>query len=114
MKVNPRLTLNLGLRWEYDQWPHHIRGRLSGFDMITGQFFWASTNPVTGQPPNVRPQIADPRYADFAPRIGFAYRLTDRTTVRSSYGIFYNSNFSWEWSDPGAAGPFRSQTICQV
>ena len=106
MKVNPRLTLNLGLRWEYDQWPHHIRGRLSGFDMITGQFFWASTNPVTGQPPNVRPQIADPRYADFAPRIGFAYRLTDRTTVRSSYGIFYNSNFSWEWSDSRGGWPF--------
>jgi len=106
IKVGSRLTLNLGLRWEYDQWPHHIRGRLAGFDTITGQFFWASTNPVTGQAPNVRPQIADPRYANFAPRIGFAYRLTNKTTIRSAYGIFYNSNFSWEWSDSRGNWPF--------
>jgi hypothetical protein len=105
-KVNSKLTLNLGLRWEYDQWPHHRRGRLSGFDTITGQLFWTSTNPITGQPPNVRPQIADPRYRNFAPRIGFAYRVTPRTTLRSSYGIFYNSNFSWEWSDSRGGWPF--------
>lgn len=106
IKVNNRLTLNLGIRWEYDQWPHHIRGRLSGFDTITGQFFWASTNPVTGQPANVRPQISDPRYKNFAPRVGFAYRLGSRTTIRSAYGIFYNSNFSWEWSDSRGGWPF--------
>ena len=105
-KVNSRLTVNLGLRWEYDQWPHHIRGRLAGFDTITGQFFWASTNPVTGQPANVRPEVADPRYKNFAPRVGFAYRLANRTTIRSSYGIFYNSNFSWEWSDSRGNWPF--------
>lgn len=106
IKTTSRLTLNLGIRWEYDQWPHHIRGRLSGFDTITGQFFWASTNPVTGQPANVRPQIADPRYRNFAPRVGFAYRIGERTTIRSAYGIFYNSNFSWEWSDSRGGWPF--------
>jgi hypothetical protein len=106
IKATSRLTLNLGLRWEYDQWPHHIRGRLSGFDTLTGQFFWASTNPVNGQPANVRPQIADPRYRNFAPRVGLAYRLTDKTTIRSAYGIFYNSNFSWEWSDSRGGWPF--------
>lgn len=106
IKVNPRLVVNLGMRWEYDQWPHHIRGRLSGFDTLTGQTFWASTNPITGQPANVRPQIADPRYKNFAPRVGFAYRLTNKTTLRSAYGIFYNSNFSWEWSDSRGGWPF--------
>ncbi|HEX4773890.1 MAG TPA: TonB-dependent receptor [Bryobacteraceae bacterium] len=105
-KVSPKLTLNLGLRWEYDQWPHHQRGRLSGFDTLTGQFFWASTNPITGQGANVRPQIADPRYSNFAPRVGFAYLVAPNTTIRSSYGIFYNSNFSWEWSDSRGGWPF--------
>jgi len=106
VKVTDKLTLNLGLRWEYNQWPHHIRGRLSGFDTLTSQLFWASTNPVTGQGPNVRPQIADPRYRNFAPRIGFAYRLTNKTVIRSAFGIFYNSNFSWEWSDSRGGWPF--------
>ena len=105
-KVTDKLTLNLGLRWEYNQWPHHIRGRLSGFDMLTGQFFWTSTNPVTNQPPNVRPEIADPRYRNFAPRIGLAYRLTNKTVIRSAYGIFFNSNFSWEWSDSRGGWPY--------
>lgn len=106
IKVSEKLTLNLGLRWEYNQWPHHIRGRLSGFDTLTGQFFWTSTNPVTGQPPNVRPEIADPRYRNFAPRIGFAYRIGNKTVIRSAFGIFYNSNFSWEWSDSRGGWPF--------
>ena len=106
IKPTSRMTLNLGIRYEYNQWPHHIRGRLSGFDMLTGQFFWASTNPVTGQPANVRPEIADPRYRNLAPRIGVAYRITNRTVIRSAYGIFYNSNFSWEWSDSRGGWPF--------
>jgi hypothetical protein len=105
-KVSPKLTLNLGLRWEYDQWPHHRRGRLSGFDTLTGQFFWASTNPITGQGANVRPQIADPRYSNFAPRFGFAYRVAPNTTLRGAYGIYYNSNYSWEWSDSRGGWPF--------
>lgn len=106
IKVNSKLTVNLGIRYEYNQWPHHIRGRLSGFDTITGQFFWTTTNPVTGQPPNVRPEIADPRYRNLAPRVGLAYRLNEKTVIRSAYGIFYNSNFSWEWSDSRGGWPF--------
>lgn len=106
IKVSSRLTVNVGLRWEYNQWPHHIRGRLSGFDTLTSQLFWTSTNPVTGQGPNVRPQIADPRYRNFAPRIGFAYRVNDKTVIRSAFGIFYNSNFSWEWSDSRGGWPY--------
>ena len=105
-RASRRLTLNLGLRYEYNQWPHHIRGRLSGFDTLTGRFMWASTNPITGEPANVRREIADPRYRNFAPRIGFAYRLADKTSLRSSYGIFYNSNFSWEWSTSRGGWPF--------
>src|SRR5712692_264957 len=106
IKVTQKLTVNAGIRYEYNQWPHQIRGRLSGFDTLTGKFFWTSRNPVTGEPPNVRPEIADPRYRNLAPRFGFAYRLTNKTSIRSAYGIFYNSNFSWEWSDSRGGWPF--------
>src|SRR5207247_5752280 len=53
-----------------------------------------------------RPEIADPRYRNFAPRIGLAYRLTNKTVIRSAYGIFFNSNFSWEWSDSRGGWPY--------
>ena len=50
--------------------------------------------------------MADPRYKNFAPRIGLAYRITPNTTLRSSYGIFYNSNYSWEWSSSRGGWPY--------
>src|SRR4051794_5085452 len=98
IKVTSKLTLNLGLRYEYNQWPHHRRGRMGGFDMGTGQFYWVSTNPITGEPANAIPTIAEPKRKNFAPRVGLAYRLTPKVVLRGAYGIFYNSNFGWEWS----------------
>ena len=105
-KVNSKLTLNLGLRWEYNAWPHHRRGRMGGFDMTTGEFYWTGVNPITGEQPNIQPTIADPKYLNFAPRIGFAYRIFPRTVIRSAYGIFYNSNFGWEWSTGRGNWPY--------
>src|SRR5581483_8580056 len=105
-RVTPKLTLNLGLRYEYNEWPHHIRGRMGGFDMTTGQFYWTSTNPITGQPANARPTIAAPDLNNWAPRIGFAYRLRPQTVVRGAYGIFYNSNLGWEWSTGRGNWPY--------
>ena len=79
---------------------------MGGFDMTKGQFYWTATNPITGQPANADPQIAPPQYRNFAPRVGLAYRLTDRTVIRGAYGIFYNSNFGWEWSTGRGNWPF--------
>jgi len=106
IKVNSKLTVNLGLRWEYNAWPHHRRGRMGGFDDIAGQFYWTGKNPITGAAPNVRETITDPEYRNFAPRVGFAYRIMPRTVIRSAYGIFYNSNFGWEWSTGRGNWPF--------
>lgn len=105
-RVNSRLTVNLGLRYEYNEWPHHRRGRMGGYDLTSGVYYWTGTNPITGQPPNIRNTIAEPQYLNFAPRIGFAYRATDRTVIRSAYGIFYNSNFGWEWSTGRGNWPY--------
>jgi len=105
-KVNSKLTLNLGLRWEYNAWPHHRRGRMGGFDLTAGKFYWTGVNPITGEQPNIQPTIADPKYLNFAPRIGLAYRIFPRTVIRSAYGIFYNSNFGWEWSTGRGNWPY--------
>jgi hypothetical protein len=105
-KVSDKLTVNLGVRWEYNAWPHHRRGRMGGFDMDRGSFYWTARNPITGEAANAPRTITDPEYLNFAPRVGFAYRLMPRTVIRSAYGIFYNSNFGWEWSTGRGNWPF--------
>jgi hypothetical protein len=67
---------------------------------------WASTNPITGEPANVPRTLVDPDRNNFAPRFGFAYLLTPKTTVRGGYGIFYNSNFTWETSSARGNWPY--------
>lgn len=111
-KVTPRLTLNLGLRYELDLPPYDTRGRLATFDptlyrarplsntLATGLIaplagFVEAENVVRDSPdiPNVDKRVLnsiDPN--NFAPRIGFAYTPLDsgRMVVRGGYGIFYS------------------------
>ena len=95
-KLSPRLTINLGLRYDYLGWPYSRDNTLGSFDLSNGQYLWDGTNPVTGAGPNVRRGVVNPDYNNFAPRVGFAYRIGDKTTIRSGYGIFYSGNYLWE------------------
>ncbi|MFN7995603.1 MAG: TonB-dependent receptor [Bryobacteraceae bacterium] len=105
-KITPKLTVNLGLRYDYLGWPVHRDNKLGSFDLATGKFIWDGTNPIDGAPANVRRGIVNPRYNNFAPRLGWAYRLNDKTTVRSGYGLFYNGNYLWEAQGTRGNYPF--------
>lgn len=96
IKLAPRLTMNIGLRYEYNQLPYEKHGRMSNFDLRNGNILFASRNPITGEPPNVRRSIVDPDWNNFAPRFGLAIAVTRKTVVRTGYGVFYNSNFMQE------------------
>jgi outer membrane receptor protein involved in Fe transport len=96
IKVNSKLTVNVGLRYDYTQWPRHRDNKLGSFDLETGKYLWAATNPITGEAPNTFPTVIHPDRNNFAPRAGFAYLLNNKTTVRAGYGWFYNTNFLWE------------------
>ena len=83
-QVTRKLTLDLGLRWEF--WPPATPGRDAGFSN-----FDASNNSlviagVGGNPSNLGRET---RYTLFAPRFGLAYRLSPKTVIRSGYGISY-------------------------
>jgi len=95
--VVPRLLLNVGLRYEYNQPPVEDHNRFSVPDLSAAsvtctpvpdcQFIRAGTNGV--------PRATyTPTLTDFAPRIGVAWRpmRTERWVVRSAYGIFYDAS----------------------
>ena len=83
-RVNKRLTLNLGLRYDLYTWPTEINNRMANFDVATGAILLAGQNGVS------KSTLTNPKH-DFAPRIGFAYDLRgdQKSVIRGGYGIFY-------------------------
>ncbi len=85
-RVLQNLTLNVGLRWEYDG-PFYLKyNNYSNYDPTTGQLVIAAQNGVS-RSANVRPY-----YRSYAPRFGFAYAIPDHESivVRGGYGVFYD------------------------
>ncbi|MGC2299890.1 MAG: TonB-dependent receptor [Acidobacteriaceae bacterium] len=92
-KVLPKLTLNLGLRWDLMPPFREVQNRFSFLNAT-------ETNPVTGNPGALEfaghgpfscncSTPVDTYYRNFGPRIGVAYEVTPRTVVRSSFDILY-------------------------
>ena len=93
-RVTPKLTLNLGLRWEYEG---PVTDR---FDVISN-FDPAIPSPLQGTGLSLRGGLVfpgvnglprgmtDPSRRDFGPRFGFAYRAMEKLVVRGGYGIMY-------------------------
>lgn len=97
-KVSPRLTLNLGLRYDYEQPYTQIDNRLLTLNYATGMPRYSAGAPSdllsllkfkyeTGGPN--RPY--EPSKLNFAPRLGFAFRPFNdsKTAIRGGYGISY-------------------------
>ena len=95
-KVRPRLTINLGLRWDFQQKPYERHNGQINFDPdctepgtgLRGCTVFAG---LDGQPRT----FMEEDYNDFGPRIGFAYDLTGKgeTVFRGGYGVYYASIF---------------------
>jgi len=102
-RVNPRVTLNLGLRYDYYGIIQEKHQNFSNIDPTTGQGF------------NVGPgRLYEPDYNNWAPRVSVAWDVTghQKTVVRAGYGIFYDAfsqdmflgHLPWNsYYDPGAA-----------
>ena len=114
LKLTPKLTLNLGLRWEYESPVTERYNRLvAGFDFtspnpieaaaranyasspvpelapanfrVPGGLTWANQGSLGRSPFRAEKNI-------WMPRIGFAYQLNSKTIARGGYGIFYTVN----------------------
>jgi hypothetical protein len=86
-KALRRLTLNLGLRWEYNSPATDVQGLWRSAEWTNGL-----NNPPEFVPAQIRTvyQFYKPSKKQFMPRLGLAYRLTDDWVVRSGFGIYYN------------------------
>jgi hypothetical protein len=83
--VTPKLTVDIGLRWEYypPATPAHTAG-FSQYDPTNNTLVIAG---VGGNPLDLS---LEKHYKDFAPRLGIAYRLNEKTVVRTGFGISYS------------------------
>ena len=114
IKVNNRLTLNLGVRYEYSPWLKGYRGQLGTFDPtlakpviigsrgdqidLNAQFAGPSSYALfkdfiqTSNQAGLPLSITSPDKNQWAPRFGFAWRpFGERTVLRGGYGIFYET-----------------------
>ena len=98
-KAMPNLTVNIGIRYEYDQPWYEQNDKTGNINLATGQLIYADHVP-TGAPigSGVCPTRAcyEPNYRQIMPRLGFAYQATDRFVVRGGYGAtsFFEGNSS--------------------
>jgi hypothetical protein len=83
-RVTPKLTVNVGLRWEF------------ATPLVDRDNNWSDFNPANDMMTRAtggslyNRSLVHPNYKDFGPRIGLAYNVMPKTVVRAGYGISYD------------------------
>ncbi len=90
-RVTPKLTLNIGLRYELDPPPVQKNNTISNFDLDSNP-----GRPVLVPAGSQGSSIADRalqnvNYNQWAPRLGVAYNLDSKTVIRAGFGTFYSN-----------------------
>jgi len=86
-RATPRLTLNAGLRYEYNSPPVDAKDHANVYDVATRSLVRVGTNGV--------PRSGfEPDRNNFAPRVGFAWTIghDEATVVRGGYGVYYDQS----------------------
>ena len=83
-KLLPNLTLNIGMRYEFNTPVTDAHNGMSAFDPQTGMVDQVGTNGVSRSG-------YSPDWTDFAPRVGLAWSPEPGLVVRAGYGVFYDS-----------------------
>ncbi len=85
-KASDKVTINLGLRYEYDQPIYEVHDKEANVDLANGQYYFAGTAQAA-QVYYDSHALYNPVYTNFQPRLGFAYQPTQRFVMRGGYGI---------------------------
>jgi hypothetical protein len=117
IKVTHKLTLNVGIRYEFISMPMERRDAEASYNIATGALDIANgrQDPL---PSSFFPEIPVNRNAprqlvpqdrnNFGPRVGLAYQVNSKTVIRSGFGVFYSSYEAGPLSipNPGNNPPF--------
>jgi len=121
-KISPRLSLNMGLRYDVSKWPIYGSfssgtGYVGDMDLSNGTYILSAIPPACSPtreapcipngalPPDVvitensGRSLHDTDFGNWQPRIGIAYRLSDSTSIRAGYGRSYD-----EWNGVSQTG----------
>ena len=81
-QVSRKLTLNYGIRYELPTVAYTVNGNATELN--------STQTALVGGTPGFH--FTNPNHNDWAPRVGFAYRINDKTVFRGGGGIYYNPN----------------------
>ncbi len=81
-RATQRLTVNMGVRWDLFTWPTERDNRQSNFIPGPGTLALAGLNGASRS-------LMDVHHDEFSPRLGLAYRLGDKTVIRTGYGLYF-------------------------
>jgi hypothetical protein len=126
-KMLPNLTINLGVRYEFDQPIYEVNNKEVNVDLATGTVYEAGQVGAAAVFGNSR-ALYHPTYDNVMPRLGFAYQLTPKFVMRGGYGITndlegtganlrltynppFQPSFEATGTSPSAAGPGVSFTL---
>ena len=109
-KVTPKLTLNLGLRYEWSTPYNEAQNRLQFSDFTGNSGVTVPGLPLISGPLNGITQFANSSHRNvpvdrnnWAPRLGFAYEFAPNTVIRGGAGIYYGANVATNYQFPGTA-----------
>lgn len=83
-RVTPKLTVNMGLRWDFATPLYERDNNYANFDPTTNSMKLARNGDLYNR------SLVHPDYKDFGPRLGLAYSFDSKTVIRSGYGISYS------------------------
>jgi hypothetical protein len=110
-RVTPRLTVNLGLRYEFNTTPVESQG-LQTTMLHPGAEVDTIGGPSWTSPLTTEPYLGNPSLKNFSPRLGFAYDPTGKgkTSIRAAYGIYYDVSTIGTTTFPFVVGdpPYRA------
>lgn len=101
-QVSRKLTLSYGLRYELPTVPYTINGIATELN--------PNQTALVGGTPGFR--FISPNHSDWAPRLGFAYRITEKTVFRGGAGIYYNPNQTNNYTLLNTNPPYTTILTC--